>query len=142
MATAMMWLLPVIIGLLYGPYISVGYAPKGHPKETKTKSVEKSLIRMLLNRYEQYGVIGRPVNDSKIQVVVAYGLQLFQILDLDENKQILRTNCWGMYVSESYCAHSHGGVKSRLSMATLTGVAYELDAWCALSVEYVNLMNI
>ncbi|OON16000.1 hypothetical protein X801_08190, partial [Opisthorchis viverrini] len=52
---------------------------------------------MLLNRYEQFGVVGRPVNDSKIQVVVAYGLQLFQILDLDENKQILRTNCWSMY---------------------------------------------
>ncbi|VDP73658.1 unnamed protein product [Echinostoma caproni] len=67
--------------------------------ETKTLSVEKSLIRMLLNRYEQFGVIGRPVNDSKIQVTVRYGLQLFQILDLDENKQILRTNCWSMYVS-------------------------------------------
>ncbi|KAA3682098.1 uncharacterized protein DEA37_0008608 [Paragonimus westermani] len=64
---------------------------------TKTHSVEKSLIRMLLNRYEQYGVIGRPVNDSKIKVYVDYGLQLFQILDLDENKQILRTNCWSMY---------------------------------------------
>nr|CAX69424.1 Neuronal acetylcholine receptor subunit alpha-3 precursor [Schistosoma japonicum] len=52
---------------------------------------------MLLNRYEQFGVIGRPVNDSKIKVDVRYGLQLFQILDLDENKQILRTNCWSMY---------------------------------------------
>ncbi|CAH8658959.1 unnamed protein product [Heterobilharzia americana] len=64
----------------------------------KTKSVEKDLIRMLLNRYEQFGVIGRPVNDSKIKVDVRYGLQLFQILDLDENKQILRTNCWCMHV--------------------------------------------
>ncbi|GAA51702.1 neuronal acetylcholine receptor subunit alpha-4 [Clonorchis sinensis] len=68
-----------------------------HTAVTKVKSVEKTLIRMLLNRYEQFGVVGRPVNDSKIQVVVAYGLQLFQILDLDENKQILRTNCWSMY---------------------------------------------
>ncbi|CAH8662473.1 unnamed protein product [Schistosoma curassoni] len=74
-----------------------GIAPKGHPREMKTKSVEKNLIRMLLNRYEQFGVIGRPVNDSKIKVDVRYGLQLFQILDLDENKQILRTNCWSMY---------------------------------------------
>ncbi|KAH8868534.1 Neuronal acetylcholine receptor subunit alpha-7 [Schistosoma japonicum] len=72
-------------------------APKGHPKVLKTKSVEKDLIRMLLNRYEQFGVIGRPVNDSKIKVDVRYGLQLFQILDLDENKQILRTNCWCMH---------------------------------------------
>ncbi|XP_018655209.1 putative nachr subunit [Schistosoma mansoni] len=52
---------------------------------------------MLLNRYEQFGIIGRPVNDSKIKVDVRYGLQLFQILDLDENKQILRTNCWCMH---------------------------------------------
>ncbi|RTG88753.1 nicotinic acetylcholine receptor, invertebrate [Schistosoma bovis] len=73
-----------------------GIAPKGHPREMKTKSVEKNLIRMLLNRYEQFGVIGRPVNDSKIKVDVRYGLQLFQILDLDENKQILRTNCWSI----------------------------------------------
>ncbi|VDO73214.1 unnamed protein product [Schistosoma margrebowiei] len=78
-----------------------GIAPKGHPREMKTKSVEKNLIRMLLNRYEQFGVIGRPVNDSKIKVDVRYGLQLFQILDLDENKQILRTNCWSMYVINS-----------------------------------------
>ncbi|CAH8677219.1 unnamed protein product [Schistosoma rodhaini] len=53
---------------------------------------------MLLNRYEQFGIIGRPVNDSKIKVDVRYGLQLFQILDLDENKQILRTNCWCMHL--------------------------------------------
>ncbi|TPP62198.1 Neuronal acetylcholine receptor subunit alpha-4 [Fasciola gigantica] len=88
---------PVFMIALATLDISEQIAPKGHPKETKTYSVEKTLIRMLLNRYEQFGVIGRPVNDSKIQVTVRYGLQLFQILDLDENKQILRTNCWSMY---------------------------------------------
>ncbi|KAA3682096.1 uncharacterized protein DEA37_0008606 [Paragonimus westermani] len=92
------WSFAIFLGIVCVPRASVGIAPKGHPKETKTHSVEKSLIRMLLNRYEQYGVIGRPVNDSKIQVNVEYGLQLFQILDLDENKQILRTNCWSMYI--------------------------------------------
>ncbi|CAH8635162.1 unnamed protein product [Heterobilharzia americana] len=87
----------LLLGILNGVSYVEGLAPKGHPKEMKTKSVEKNLIRMLLNRYEQFGVIGRPVNDSKIKVDVRYGLQLFQILDLDENKQILRTNCWSMY---------------------------------------------
>nr|CAH8873042.1 unnamed protein product [Trichobilharzia regenti] len=87
----------LLLSVLNGVFHVTGVAPKGHPKEMKTKSVEKNLIRMLLNRYEQFGVIGRPVNDSKIKVDVRYGLQLFQILDLDENKQILRTNCWSMY---------------------------------------------
>ncbi|CAH8646170.1 unnamed protein product, partial [Schistosoma intercalatum] len=87
----------IIIIVYYGLLQVVAVAPKGHPKVLKTKSVEKDLIRMLLNRYEQFGIIGRPVNDSKIKVDVRYGLQLFQILDLDENKQILRTNCWCMH---------------------------------------------
>nr|CAH8873044.1 unnamed protein product [Trichobilharzia regenti] len=60
-------------------------------------SMEKSLIRMILQRYKQNGVVGRPVNDSRVKVVVHYGLQLIQLLGLDENKQILRTNCWTMY---------------------------------------------
>ncbi|CAL8090034.1 unnamed protein product [Calicophoron daubneyi] len=96
MARLILWIM-MCLSLFYGPDLSYGVAPKGHPKESKTMSVEKRLIRMLLERYEQLGVVGRPVNDSRIQVVVRYGLQLFQILDLDENKQILRTNCWPLY---------------------------------------------
>ncbi|KAF7260847.1 hypothetical protein EG68_04026 [Paragonimus skrjabini miyazakii] len=111
-----MWNFIVILGVINAPLASFGLAPKGHPKETKTHSVEKSLIRMLLNRYEQYGVIGRPVNDSKIKVYVDYGLQLFQILDLDENKQILRTNCWSMYTWNDtllqWNESEYGGIKS------------------------------
>ncbi|VDP73661.1 unnamed protein product [Echinostoma caproni] len=30
-------------------------------------------------------------------MVIQYGLQLIQILHLDENKQVLRTNCWTIY---------------------------------------------
>nr|QQY02480.1 acetylcholine-gated chlorid channel [Cryptocotyle lingua] len=60
-------------------------------------TAEKALIRMLLDRYKQYGVIGRPVNDSRIRMVVQYGLQMIQILGLDENKQVLRSNCWTIY---------------------------------------------
>ncbi|CAL8090031.1 unnamed protein product [Calicophoron daubneyi] len=90
----------ICLGFLCGLNVALGVAPKGHPKETKTASIEKQLIRKLLDRYERFGVVGRPVNDSRIRVVVRYGLQLFQILDLDENKQILRTNCWSLYTWE------------------------------------------
>ncbi|KAL5108266.1 Neuronal acetylcholine receptor subunit beta-3 [Taenia crassiceps] len=83
--------------VLLAGYGRPGPAPKGHPKINKTKSVEKALIRMLIERYRRYGVIGRPVSDSKTTLKVNYGLQLIQILDLDENKQILHTNCWSMY---------------------------------------------
>lgn len=71
--------------------------PKGHPKVSKTKSVEKNLIRRVVERYRRFGVVGRPVNDSRVVLQIEYGLQLIQVLDIDENKQILRTNCWSMY---------------------------------------------
>ncbi|KAL5963865.1 Neuronal acetylcholine receptor subunit alpha-4 [Taenia solium] len=91
-----LFLLCLLVILLAG-HGRLGPAPKGHPKINKTKSVEKALIRMLIERYRRYGVIGRPVSDSKTILKVNYGLQLIQILDLDENKQILHTNCWSMY---------------------------------------------
>ncbi|VDL19574.1 unnamed protein product [Hymenolepis diminuta] len=75
--------------------------PKGHPKINKTKSVEKALIRMLIARYQKFGVVGRPVRDNKQVLLVRYGLQLIQILELDENKQILHTNCWSMHLGFS-----------------------------------------
>lgn len=65
-------------------------------------SVEKNLIRTLLKKYEKFGVVGRPVQDSNTLITVNYGLALIQILDLDENKQILRTNCWSRYVSHDH----------------------------------------
>ncbi|VDN99565.1 unnamed protein product [Rodentolepis nana] len=52
---------------------------------------------MLIARYQKFGVVGRPVSDNKQVLLVRYGLQLIQILELDENKQILHTNCWSMY---------------------------------------------
>ncbi|CAL8090028.1 unnamed protein product [Calicophoron daubneyi] len=61
------------------------------------RTAEKLLMRTLIDRYKKSGVIGRPVNESRIQLVVQYGLQLIQILGLDENKQVLRTNCWTVY---------------------------------------------
>ncbi|KAM7541968.1 hypothetical protein Aperf_G00000015684 [Anoplocephala perfoliata] len=86
-----------ILILFLAPNVFPGPAPKGHPKISKTKSVEKTLIRMLIDRYQRFGLIGRPIIDNKKVLKVRYGLQLIQILDLDENKQILHTNCWSNY---------------------------------------------
>ncbi|KAH8868530.1 Neuronal acetylcholine receptor subunit alpha-3 [Schistosoma japonicum] len=68
----------------------------GKHVETES-SMEKTLIRVILERYKQNGVVGRPVNDSRVKMVVQYGLQMIQLLGLDENKQILKTNCWAVY---------------------------------------------
>ncbi|CAH8636909.1 unnamed protein product [Schistosoma mattheei] len=78
-------------------------------------SMEKSLIRVILERYKQNGVVGRPVNNSRVKMVVQYGLQMIQLLGLDENKQVLRTNCWAVYRwSDSllkWNASQYGGIK-------------------------------
>ncbi|VDP53008.1 unnamed protein product [Schistosoma mattheei] len=77
--------------------------------------MEKSLIRVILERYKQNGVVGRPVNNSRVKMVVQYGLQMIQLLGLDENKQVLRTNCWAVYRwSDSllkWNASQYGGIK-------------------------------
>ncbi|KAF5400988.1 hypothetical protein PHET_05488 [Paragonimus heterotremus] len=77
--------------------MSLNFWPRSLDRAEQRATAEKSLIRDLLNRYKQYGVIGRPVNDSRVLMRVQYGLQLIQILGLDENKQVLRTNCWTVY---------------------------------------------
>ncbi|CAH8677211.1 unnamed protein product [Schistosoma rodhaini] len=78
-------------------------------------SMEKSLIRVILERYKQNGVVGRPVNNSRVKMVVQYGLQMIQLLGLDENKQVLKTNCWAVYRwSDSllkWNASQYGGIK-------------------------------
>uniref|UniRef100_A0A1I8H113 Neur_chan_LBD domain-containing protein n=1 Tax=Macrostomum lignano TaxID=282301 RepID=A0A1I8H113_9PLAT len=56
--------------------------------------VEKRLTTQLLSRYAQWGIVGRPVVNSSDVMTVRLGLALIQILDLEENKQMLRTNCW------------------------------------------------
>lgn len=80
----------------------------------ESPSVEKNLTISILNKYKQHGIIGRPVNSNNEIMTVQYGLQLIQILDLDENKQILRTNCWTMYrwsdTLLTWNPSDHGGV--------------------------------
>uniref|UniRef100_A0A1I8GED9 Neur_chan_LBD domain-containing protein n=1 Tax=Macrostomum lignano TaxID=282301 RepID=A0A1I8GED9_9PLAT len=61
------------------------------------RSNEKLLIEMLVDRYRSTGLRGRPVFNASDTVSVAFGLAIIQILDLDENRQFLRTNCWQRY---------------------------------------------
>ena len=62
-------------------------------------SDEKKLIKQLLRDYAGFGLIGRPVKNTSEQIKVKYGLNLIQILDLDEKDQVLTTNVWCRYVS-------------------------------------------
>ena len=61
-------------------------------------SDEKRLIKHLLDKYEQIGVIGRPVSRTSQTVEVSYGMSLIQILDVDEKNQVLTINVWSRYV--------------------------------------------
>jgi len=64
-------------------------------------SDEKRLIKQLLSKYQEVGVVGRPVFNQSDTIQVNYGLQLIQILEMDEKNQVLTTNVWSRYVSDS-----------------------------------------
>ena len=55
---------------------------------------EKTLVRKLLRDYEP---LARPVNDSRMPVLLTIIVTLKQIVDLDERNQILKTNIWLEY---------------------------------------------
>lgn len=67
-------------------------------------SMEKKLIRTLLEEYEARGKMGRPIIQQNDTLTVWYGLSLIQILDLDERNQVLGTNVWASFVST--CTYS------------------------------------
>ncbi len=65
----------------------------------KFHSVEKMLIKKLLENYEKVGKIGRPVRNTSSVLKVEFGLSLFQLMDLDEASQLLTVNVWNKFVS-------------------------------------------
>lgn len=77
----------------------------GHRTSSPEFSYEDRLIKHLLRRYEERGKYGRPVSNYSDIVELRFGLQLIQIMNLDERKQILTLNVWTSYVSNS--CHSH-----------------------------------
>jgi cation transporter family protein len=60
-------------------------------------SDEKRLIKDLVANYAAVGLAGRPVYNYSNTMHVDFGLALIQILDLDEQNQVLTTNCWSRY---------------------------------------------
>ena len=62
-------------------------------------SVEKQLIKRLLDRYAYFGKIGRPVMKTDESIDIQFGMSLIQILDVDEQNQVLQTSVWLTYVS-------------------------------------------
>lgn len=79
-------------------------AVKVSPQNASDKFVskEKQLIKFLLDRYDQYGRVGRPVTNTTDSINVEFGLSLIQILNVDERNQVLETNVWCKYVSIYY----------------------------------------
>ncbi|XP_076458367.1 neuronal acetylcholine receptor subunit alpha-10-like isoform X1 [Babylonia areolata] len=63
----------------------------------RTLSREKQLIRDLIQNYEQQGRNGRPVADHTHSLLVNFSLSLIQIMDVDEQNQVLKTNVWYHY---------------------------------------------
>lgn len=57
------------------------------------------MIKHLLRKYAERGKFGRPVQKYSDIINVTFGLQLVQIMNLDERKQILTLNVWTNYVS-------------------------------------------
>nr|CDS29608.2 nAChR subunit [Hymenolepis microstoma] len=66
-------------------------------EEFKFHSIEKMLIKKLLEKYEKVGKIGRPVRNTSGTVNVEFGLSLFQLTDLDEAEQLFTVNVWNKY---------------------------------------------
>lgn len=62
-------------------------------------SSEDRVIKHLLRKYAERGKFGRPVQKYSDIINVTFGLQLVQIMNLDERKQILTLNVWTNYVS-------------------------------------------
>lgn len=62
-------------------------------------SQEDRLIKHLIKKYEHRGLYGRPVLNFKDIIKVRFGIQLIQIMDLDERNQVLTINVWVTYVS-------------------------------------------
>lgn len=62
-------------------------------------SIEKMLIKKLLEKYVAIGKIGRPVRNTSQTVNVEFGLSLFQLMDLNEADQMFTVNAWNKFVS-------------------------------------------
>ena len=80
-------------------YPNIFHIPELYFSENIVVSAEKRLIKHLIKRYEETGVVGRPVHNTSVTLNVGFGIGLIQILDLNEKSQMLTTNVWCRYVS-------------------------------------------
>lgn len=69
----------------------------GYSSSSTEFSYEDRVIKHLLRKYEERGKFGRPVQNYSDIINVTFGLQLVQIMNLDERKQILTLNVWTNY---------------------------------------------
>jgi hypothetical protein len=64
--------------------------------ESRYLTNEKRLINDLLLNYKVK--FGRPVNNMSEKIVVYFGINLIQLIDLDERNQVLISNVHSVYV--------------------------------------------
>lgn len=60
---------------------------------------ENRLIKEIMKKYSYRGTYSRPVEKYNDRMTVKFGLQLVQIIDLDEKEQVLTINVWVDHVS-------------------------------------------
>ncbi|XP_046367254.1 neuronal acetylcholine receptor subunit alpha-10-like [Haliotis rufescens] len=62
-----------------------------------TLSYEDQLVKQILHKYRVRGKYSRPVRHFNDTLKVTFGIQLTQIMDLNEQDQILTLNVWDIY---------------------------------------------
>ncbi|KAM7536683.1 hypothetical protein Aperf_G00000087292 [Anoplocephala perfoliata] len=88
---------PVLAAELIVLLVSI-HGCRGESEGFEFHSIEKMLIKKLLERYVAVGKIGRPVRNTSQTVNVEFGLSLFQLMDLNEAEQLFTVNVWNKYV--------------------------------------------
>lgn len=88
-------MLIVLFLLLFASFTPLIYSSNSTTTIPRRLTNEKRLIRDLLDHYQVKW--GRPVNNMSEKVVVYFGINLVQLLDLDEKNQVLITNVYSVY---------------------------------------------
>lgn len=93
------WTLKILQTFLCWIFLMTIFKCRGN--EYSSNSIELSsedrVIKHLLRKYAERGKFGRPVQKYSDIINVTFGLQLVQIMNLDERKQILTLNVWTNY---------------------------------------------
>ncbi|XP_022319304.2 neuronal acetylcholine receptor subunit alpha-5-like isoform X1 [Crassostrea virginica] len=92
------WELKILQTFLCWSFLMTIFKCRGTGYSSNTEfSYEDRVIKHLLRKYAERGKYGRPVKNYSDILNLHFGLQLVQIMNLDERKQILTLNVWTNY---------------------------------------------